>query len=137
MVNLYSSKVAELTGLGKETLRYYESIGLISAPPRTESGYRTYPQQTLHRLHFIKRAQALGFSLKEIQELLSLEEHPSRKSKPVRELALHKLSEIEAKIQDLEQLRSVLMELTGKCSGTTSISECPIMESLSQHQENT
>src|SRR5436190_23074480 len=131
MSHFRSGELAERSGIGKETLRYYESIGIISAPPRTEGGYRAYPKETLHRLQFIKRAQTLGFELKEIQELLSLEEHPRSNAKPVREITIHRLQEIESKIEDLQRLRSVLLDLTEQCSGKTPISKCPILESLS------
>src|SRR5207237_10092070 len=127
---LVAVDVADRLGVVKQTLRYYESIGLLSETPRTESGYRAYPKNILGRLDFIRRAQSLGFSLKEIQELLSLEDHPTLSAKPVREIALHRLREIEEKIVDLERLRTALLDLTEKCSGTEPISECPIMESL-------
>lgn len=135
MSHFRSGEISERSGINKETLRYYESIGLIAVPSRTESGYRAYPEQTLDRLQFIKRAQGLGFTLKEVQELLSLEEHPSDIAQPVREIAVHKLREIEGKIDDLQKLRTVLIELTERCSGKTSISECPIMESLTHQKE--
>lgn len=131
MSHFHSGEISELSGVNKETLRYYESIGLIASPPRTDSGYRAYPETTLHRLQFIKRAQSLGFTLKEVQELLSLEEHPSDAASPVRELAIHKLQEVEKKIEDLQTLRATLIDLTERCSGTTAIADCPIMESLS------
>lgn len=127
------SQVAEISDMSKETLRYYESIGLITAPARSEGGYRKYNEETIDRLRFIKHSQEIGFTLKEIAELLSLSNKPKTLSLPVREMVKRKLDEVNAKIKEFEKIRVNLEELLTKCNGTASIAECPIIESLANH----
>jgi MerR family transcriptional regulator, copper efflux regulator len=129
MKELQVSQVAEQSGVGRETLRYYEAQGLIHAT-RNQNGFRSYRPDVVDRIRFIKRAQDLGFTLKEIAELLILEARPDHTSLEVRELAMKKLSEIETKLQDLNRLKAVLSDLTCRCSGNNSVSECPIIETL-------
>ncbi len=78
MQRLRTGQVAKQAGVNVETLRYYEREGLIDAPPRTASGYREYPAETVSRIHVIRRAKALGFTLQEIRDLLSLRVSPTR-----------------------------------------------------------
>src|ERR1700722_5994851 len=90
--------VAKECGIGIETIRFYERNGLIADPPRRESGYREYPYETITRLRFIKRAKELGFSLKEINELLSMRERGEAKCKDIKRQAELKLSDIDSRI---------------------------------------
>ncbi|RUL88019.1 MerR family transcriptional regulator [Tautonia sociabilis] len=125
-----SGEVARRSGVNVETLRFYEREGLLPEPPRRESGYRKYPPETVELIRFIKRAQELGFSLREVQELLSVRNAPRAKSGPVRRLLAAKVVEIERKIQDLQVLKQVLDELLGRCDGRRSASSCPLIRSL-------
>ena len=124
------SEAAEKSGVNKETIRYYESMKLIKVPKRNVSGYRLYSEVVVERIKFIKRAQALGFTLKEIIELLSLENHPTQNSMPVRMLTLKKLEEVELKIAHLQDLQKALKHLSGSCNGKTDVAHCPIIQSL-------
>lgn len=113
-----------------ETVRFYERRGLLPKPPRTASGYRLFPAEAMRRLTFIKRAQDLGFSLREIQELLALRVSPRTNSAEIRRRAEAKIVDIEAKIRTLHSMRKTLQKLTRSCSGCVPLSECPILESL-------
>jgi len=133
MENLTIGKLAKQADLGVETLRYYERRGLIEPRGRTESGYRFYSNDARRRLRFIRRAQALGFSLDEIAELLSLSDRPERSAAEVKRLARAKIADIETRIHDLERMRSALSVLEEQCpghAGTTA--ECPILAALNQ-----
>ncbi len=113
-----------------ETVRYYERRGLLPQPLRRWSGYRQYSQDDVIRLRFIKRAQRLGFSLKEIAELLSLRVDPDTSCHDVKQRAEAKLADIEAKILALEQMKKALKKLAASCRGRTATSVCPILEAL-------
>jgi MerR family mercuric resistance operon transcriptional regulator len=99
-------------------------------PPRNSSGYRLFPADAAQRLRFIKRAQEIGFSLKEIRELLALRVSPKTSSAEIRKRAEAKIIDIEGKIKSLESMRKSLRKLTNACAGCGPISECPILESL-------
>ena len=131
MKTLTIGKVASRAGLGIETVRFYEREGLIAEPPRSESsGYRHYPEDTVARLRFVKKAKELGFSLKEIRELLSLKAKPSGSCADVRVRATDKIENINQKIEVLEAMRGALMGLVDECSGTGPRTECPILNAL-------
>ena len=131
MATLRTAKVAKLAGVNVETLRFYERKGILAEPPRRASGYREYPPETVERVRFIKRAQELGFSLREVQELLDLRETARAKAGRVRRVAEAKLEEIEHKIRDLEAMRQSLTELLCACDSQKPVASCPIIESLS------
>ncbi|MBX9625543.1 MAG: MerR family transcriptional regulator [Gemmataceae bacterium] len=131
MATLRTAQVAELAGVNVETLRFYERRGILQEPPRRASGYREYPPDTVERVRFIKRAQELGFTLKEVQDLLELRETTRAKAGRVRKVAEAKLEEIEHKIRDLEAMKKSLTELLSTCDGQKTIASCPIIESLS------
>ena len=122
--------VAQQGGVNLQTVRYYEREGLLPAPPRRASGYRVFPEEAVQQLHFIKRAQELGFTLAEIRELLSLRLDHEQNSSVVRALALSKIAAIEDKIRSLEEMKATLVRLADKCSGQGPVSECPILESI-------
>jgi MerR family mercuric resistance operon transcriptional regulator len=123
-------QVARQASVNVETLRYYERRGLIPAPPRRASGYRQYPARTVARIRFIKRAQELGFSLREISGLLALRVDPGTTCADVRTRAEAKIAEIEEKIRDLRRMRMALERLASACRGKGPTSDCPILEEL-------
>lgn len=131
MATLRTAEVAEQAGVNVETLRFYERKGILREPPRRPSGYREYPPETVERVRFIKRAQELGFSLREVQDLLELRETSRAKAGRVRKVAEARLEEIEHKIRDLEAMKQSLTELLCACDGRKTIASCPIIESLS------
>ena len=120
-------KLAEAAGINIETVRYYERRNLIEQPTKPEHGYRKYPQATLERILFIKRAQELGFTLDEITTLLTLSETSCHE---VQDLAEQKLDTVQAKIEDLQRLQTVLNNLVIQCQNNPDQSQCPIIESL-------
>ena len=124
-------KVAGRVGIGIATIRYYERRELIPRPPRSPAGYRLYPASTLQRLRFIRRAKELGFSLKEIKELLVLQEDPNATCGDVMERARRKLSDIDQRIEDLEKIRHTLKKLTDACARDRGSAECPIIQAIS------
>lgn len=123
-------KVAQRAGLSVSAVRYYERLGLLPEAPRAPSGYRRFEPEVLRRLGFIQRAQALGFSLDEIRELLELRSAPGASAAAVRSLAQEKLARIEAKLADLERMRRALLQVIGRCGGGAAASDCPILDAL-------
>lgn len=123
-------RLAQEAGINLETLRFYEQKGLLPKPPRSSSGYRLFPSDTVQRLRFIKRAQQLGFSLTEIRELLALRVTPRTTTTEIRKLAEAKIADIEEKIKSLDSMRKSLLKMAQSCSGCAPLSECPILESL-------
>jgi Cu(I)-responsive transcriptional regulator len=136
METMTISQVAERAGIGLETVRFYEKQGLVPEPPRTRSGYRQFPDDTVARLRFIQRAKVLGFSLREIQELIELRLDPSARSSDVKARAQAKIREIDGKIRDLKRMRTKLGELERACDGHVSTEDCPIIHAL-DHEYHT
>ena len=130
MRGLTIGRVARQAGVGVETVRFYERRGLIDEPPRRQSGYRQFPEETVRRIRFIKRAQELGFSLKEIKELLALRLDSRAKCEDVLKRAESKIAEIEDKIRSLQAMKDALAGLLEACNGRGPASKCPILESL-------
>src|SRR5262249_9977088 len=130
MTRLSIGQVARLTGVGVETVRFYERQGLLAAPDRKASGYRQYGEDALARLRFIRPAKGLGFSLKEIRELIALRVAPDGTCADVKERAAAKIAAIEVKIRDLQKIRKALLRLTASCRGSGSLQECSILETL-------
>lgn len=128
--SLTIGKLAREAGINLETVRYYERRDLLPKPPRTASGYRLFPADTALRLRFIRRAQELGFSLKEIRELLALSVSPRTTSAEIRKRTEVKIADIEQKIKNLQSMRKSLRKLTSSCAGCGPIADCPILESL-------
>lgn len=127
---LTAGKLAKAALVNVETLRYYERRGLLPEPPRKDSGYRVYPDTAVERLHFIKGAQALGFTLEEIRDLLNLrvDEHAHRAD--VRRRAQEKVEHIERKILALQAMRDALGDLIEQCHGDGPTADCPILEAI-------
>lgn len=130
MKSLTIGKVAGQADVGVETVRFYEREGLIDDPPRRESGYRQYPQGTVSRIRFIRRARELGFSLKEIRELLSLRASPLSQCADVRRRVEAKIEDIELKVRTLQRMKKALAKLAAACSGRGPATECPILDCL-------
>ena len=131
-----TSELAKRGGVNLETIRYYERTGLLPRPPRSRGGYRQFSPETVRRVRFIKRAQELGFSLKEIKELLALRIAPGSTRADVRKRAEAKIADIEGKVQHLRDMKKALERLTKACCENGPASECPILESLSLEKEN-
>ena len=132
MDTLTIGQVARGAGLGVETVRYYEREGLVPEPERSESGYRRFPPGTVERLRFIVHGKRLGFSLKEIRELLALRiDTPSEDAcGEVRERAQIKLREVQERIVALRRIEDVLTGLIGSCRTRAATDPCPILDSL-------
>ena len=144
MVNMEANMERETVTIGQlarkaqvhvETVRYYARRGLLPEPPRRWSGYRQYSPEDMVRLRFIKQAQRLGFSLKEIAELLSLRVGPDTSCHDVKKRTEAKIADIEANILTLEQMRKGLKKLVASCRGRGSTSVCPILEALETREE--
>jgi len=133
MSELTAGQLAEAANVNVETLRYYERRGLMPEPARRESGYRIYSQESVERLHFIKGAQELGFSLEEIKDLLALRVDQNANSGEVRRRAQDKVDQIDAKIRKLRQMRDALSHLIDLCSDHGPTHECPILEAMELH----
>jgi len=118
---------AEAAGIGPETLRFYELQGLLPGLKRTASGYRLYNRDHLQRLRFVKRAQELGFSLREVKDLLALTQSPRGTPARVRALAQEKALAVRQKIRDLQAIEATLGRLVRQCSGTGPLRRCPIV----------
>ena len=125
-------QLARAAEVNVETIRYYERRGLITQPPKPGQGYRTYPKSTLARILFIKRAQELGFTLEEIDNLLSLGDSHCTE---VQELAKRKVASVRIKINDLRRLEQLLAEQVTQCSTNPENAGCPIVESLQPPSE--
>ncbi|MEE9159090.1 MAG: MerR family transcriptional regulator [Gammaproteobacteria bacterium] len=130
MKALTIGQVADRVGIGVETVRFYERKGLIEQPPRKDNGYRRYSEDAVARLRFIQRAKTLGFSLKEIGELLDIRRDPTTTCRDIQSRAESKLSDIEEKIEGLRRMSEVLIKLIDECAGEGPTSECPILEAL-------
>lgn len=134
MVSLSIGQLAKAAGVGVETVRFYEREGLLPEPPRRASGYRQYPSDAVGRIRFIRRAKDLGFTLREIAELLDLRVDPDKTCADVRALARAKLGAVEQKMNDLARIKAALEKLANACRGQGPTSECPILDSIS-HDE--
>ncbi len=120
--------VATQTGLPAKTIRYYEDIDLIK-PLRDDNGYRRFREQDVHKLNFLGRARALGFTIEDCRTLLALYEDETRASADVKRVARDHLSQIEAKIADLNAMRDTLGHLIDACAGDDR-PDCPILKDL-------
>ena len=123
------SRVAEAAGIGVETIRYYQRIGLLHEPTKPANGYRVYDHEVVTRLKFIQRAKELGFTLAEIQDLLSLDASACGQTQ---EIAQRKLQLIQDKITDLQTMAGVLNDLLTACRDNQDHAGCPIIKTLSR-----
>lgn len=118
-----------LSGVSAKMIRHYEGIGLIPAAARTSAGYRLYAEADLHRLRFIRRARALGFSMKQIELLLALWSDRSRASAEVKRLATEHADALGARIAEMQAMQRTLLELASRCHGDQR-PDCPILDDL-------
>lgn len=123
------SEAAGQAGVNVQTLRYYERRGLLPKPPRRSSGYREFPDDAVRIVRFIKRAQELGFSLDEVEELLRLRRNSRRDRPRIRRVAERRLAQIDQKIAELQRMRTALTVLVEACHGNEAL-DCPIIEAL-------
>lgn len=130
MEGLKVSEVAKQAGVNLQTIHYYERRGLLPKPPRTGSNYRAYPTDAVLLVRFIKRAQELGFTLKEIRELIALRDSRSRRRSEVRAVAETKMRDIDQKLTRLRAMRNALHSLIETCACGTGRLACPIFEAL-------
>lgn len=121
--------LAKATGTKVETIRYYERIGLLPAPARTEGNYRAYTSEHLGRLSFVRRARHLGFTLEQVRDLLSLSDQKDRSCEAVDEIAREHLAEVDRKIADLKALRRELAGVISQC-GQGTVADCRIIAAL-------
>jgi MerR family mercuric resistance operon transcriptional regulator len=122
-------ELSRLSGVNIETIRYYEKIKILPAPPRTESGRRVYGPNEFRRLSFVRRSRELGFTIDEIRSLLALGAPGNASCREVREVATAHLEEIRTKIKDLVKLERLLANTIAQCSGR-SVPGCPILDIL-------
>lgn len=132
-MSLTIGRIAAAAEVNVQTVRYYERRGLLAAPQRTASGYRQYAEDAVARLQFIKRAQELGFSLKEIQGLLALRVRHGSACDAVERRTRQKIALVERKIEDLQRIRRTLEQLAGACATRQPTEECPILGALEDH----
>jgi MerR family transcriptional regulator, mercuric resistance operon regulatory protein len=126
--NLTIGILAERGGVNVETIRYYQRRGLLHEPLKPSGGFRRYPQESVKRVRFIKRAQGLGFTLEEILGLLALDERKA--CLETRGIAAHKLELIEQKLADLRKMRKSLFRLVRACDASSAGAPCPIIHLL-------
>lgn len=127
MSGMTIGKLAQAAGVHVETIRYYQRRGLLDAPRRPAGGVRRYGDEAVARLRFIRRAQDIGFTLREVRELLQLERTPA--CRDARSLATAKLAAVRARIADLERMGSALRRLVAQCDAGDARS-CPIIDTL-------
>ena len=129
--HLTIGKLASATGVNIETIRYYERAGLIAAPARTGGNYRSYRDDDVARLRFVRRTRDLGFSLEQVRALLSIAGQRDRSCGTVDAIATEHLAEVDRKIADLAALRRELADAVASCAGGRTVAECRILEAFS------
>lgn len=135
MKRLTRGQLAKQSGVNSATIRYYEKIGLLPEPPRSNAGYRLFSNKSINRIRFIKQSQELGFSLREIKELLDLRVTPEATTSDARQRATEKIADIADKIKRLRGMKNSLEILVESCCNEASASECPILENLSSEDK--
>jgi len=129
--------LAKRVGVNVQTVRYYERIGILPKPGRSQAGYRHYGEDAVARLHFIRHATQLGFTLGETKELLTLRARQGAPCSTVRTRAEQKLAMIDAKLQELRELRDAVARLVRTCSGDTAVEHCSILAALGEPEITT
>lgn len=138
MTDMTIGKIAKRAGVGVETIRFYERRGLIRQPRKPEgSGFRSYPDDVVAQLRFIRRAQEIGFSLSEIDELLSLRTDPEGDCTDVRERTVAKLADVDQKIMNLKRMRRALKEMLDACPASGALRSCTILDALDSKSSRT
>ena len=123
-------ELAQRTGVGIDTVRYYEREGLLPRAQRLASGYRVYSDHDARRLRFVRRAKSLGFTLQEIRDLLALSDRRDDDMATMRTAAIEKLGAVEAKLAELHRIRAGLETLVASCPGHGALEQCPILNAL-------
>jgi len=136
MTMLNIGQLAGQTGVTVETVRFYEKQGLIAAPTRSAGGYRQYPPETVQRLRFIQNAKDVGFTLRDIGELLAMREEPGTTCQDIQARASDKLVEVEQKLRELTRIRNALSRLVTKCRAQAVQGECPILTEFDNEESN-
>lgn len=126
-------EISRVTGTNVETVRYYERIGLLPKPNRTDGNYRDYAVEDVERLRFIRQARGLGFEIADIRSLLDLSEHPERDCWEVDQITTSHLASVENKIRRLEQLRRELDRMLTQCRGG-QVADCRILQALADQR---
>jgi MerR family copper efflux transcriptional regulator len=134
---LLIGEVARKSQVGVETVRFYEREGLIALPGRRVSGYRQYSESVVRQINFIKQAQTLGFSLKEIGEMIKLKNTQNTRCTSIKSTAKARIAEIQQKIDALERMKTALQPLVDRCKASDLISDCPILNALDEDVNNT
>ena len=124
-------ELAEITNTKTVTIRYYERIGLLAAPPRTAGNYRVYDAEHVERLRFVRRCRDLGFTLDQVRDLLRLASQEHQECRAVDRLTAEHLAAVEQKIDDLTRLADRLRRIKRRCRGGGTIAECRILDALS------
>lgn len=135
MKSMHIGRLATQASVSVDTVRYYERAQLLPPPSRTASGYRAYPPATLGRLHFIRRAKELGFSLDEIRQLLALSDDRGSGVAAIREIAAQRLADVESRLAELTRLRDGLRQLVDACPGHGDPERCPIISAFSGNDD--
>ena len=130
MSSLTIGALAKQAGVGVETVRFYERRGLVRRPVRPRAGYRAYPDEAIGRIRFIRNAQALGFTLHEVKELLSLRVTAGTSCAAVRSRASAKVADVERRMAELERMRKALQSLIAVCPGRGAVANCSILDAL-------
>jgi Hg(II)-responsive transcriptional regulator len=125
-----TQQVAEQAGVNTETLRYYERRGLVPVPPRTPGGYRDYPASTVQLLRFVKRSQALGFSLTEVEDLLELADGGPENCDSAHALAMAHVTDLDRRIGELQRMRAALVTLADSCVRPRPDRHCPLLQAI-------
>ena len=125
-------ELAQRAQVNIDTVRYYERNGLLPAPQRLASGYRLYDESDVARLRFVRRAKALGFTLVEIRELLTLSERRGDDMAGLKATAIEKLADVETRLAELSRIRDGLEKLVASCPGHGSLEQCPILNALAE-----
>jgi Hg(II)-responsive transcriptional regulator len=124
------SELAKSAGVNPQTVRYYEREGLLEEPARDHSGYREYDESAAHRLRFICEAKKIGFTLREIRELMGLESHEPKSCGCVQTIVETKLKDLEERLKAMRRMKKLLQQLHGRCSESDPDAVCPVLEIL-------
>ena len=127
-------QLSEHTGVKVPTIRYYEQMGLLVTPERTEGNQRRYDEKGLQRLSFIKHARNLGFTIEAISSLIMLQEHPNQSCQEATDIALSQLISVKEKIKKLKTLEKELSRIVKGCDGSNTSQDCYVLASLADHQ---
>ena len=128
-------QLARTAGVHLETVRYYERRGLLPVPGRTAAGYRQYPPEAARRVIFIRRAQALGFTLDEIGALLDLRTHPGESCSTVERQARMAIERLDQRMAELQRMRAGLVRLAGACGSEHVPGACPLLDAIEPVEE--